>query len=489
MLNFLKNSSKFKYLVSISLSKVLLWNIICRFNDESIIKGSDKKETKNAQCETVTSNVKIDVSKTEQAVVISDASFNDGVSSDADSDFIDVPEADADDDLSLLWKSKQPLPVPFLTNPLPLPDASKDFRLEDLKAKPKPFEIVINPLDSHDTSNDIFADIFKQSISEPPDTEECEVTVGVSQKTTTELPTELKSAVPVVPDTSSTEDTSKAPSASNKDLTNILNALDKEMTEIPKIDLCDLTDEVELPKENVHIEDKSISQTVLSEEKKNHIDLTTPSKIVQPFFVRKTPPSSKEKLQNLNDSQTGSPSKASKSLLEAFDSVPEPSVPKSIIREEDTIEQAAQILRENKTTSDLEEMAVQLGQEKRNLEAERNKRDRLGTSITEQMSIECMELLRLFGIPYIVAPMEAEAQCAFLNAINLTDGTITDDSDIWLFGGQTVYKNFFDQNKLVMEFQKSNIKKLFHIDRNEMIQLSILVGSDYTQGTFSFTLS
>lgn len=57
--------------------------------------------------------------------------------------------------------------------------------------------------------------------------------------------------------------------------------------------------------------------------------------------------------------------------------------------------------------------------------------------------------------------MEAEAQCAFLDKIGLTDGTITDDSDIWLFGGKTVYKNFFNQSKHVMEFKAENIQHCF----------------------------
>ena len=70
-------------------------------------------------------------------------------------------------------------------------------------------------------------------------------------------------------------------------------------------------------------------------------------------------------------------------------------------------------------------------------------------------------MLRLFGIPYIVAPMEAEAQCAFFDEIGLTQGTITDDSDIWLFGGRRVYKNFFNQGKYVEFFESEDIQKVF----------------------------
>lgn len=78
--------------------------------------------------------------------------------------------------------------------------------------------------------------------------------------------------------------------------------------------------------------------------------------------------------------------------------------------------------------------------------------------------------------------MEAEAQCAFLDEIQLTDGTITDDSDIWLFGGRTVYKNFFNQAKYVMEFKAENITHNFKLNRQQMILLALLVGSDYTIG-------
>ncbi|XP_063838442.1 DNA excision repair protein ERCC-5 homolog isoform X1 [Ostrinia nubilalis] len=130
----------------------------------------------------------------------------------------------------------------------------------------------------------------------------------------------------------------------------------------------------------------------------------------------------------------------------------------------------------------LNDMAKEVENEQQQLEQEKGRLDRVGRNITEQMTKEAQELLQIFGIPYIVAPMEAEAQCAFLESIKLTDGTITDDSDIWLFGGKTVYKNFFNQKKLVLQFLSERIEKSYNLTREQLILLALLVGSDYTTG-------
>lgn len=58
----------------------------------------------------------------------------------------------------------------------------------------------------------------------------------------------------------------------------------------------------------------------------------------------------------------------------------------------------------------------------------------------------------------MVSPMEAEAQCAHLDLTSQTQGTITDDSDIWLFGGRKVYKNVFNHNRQVEMFRADDIK-------------------------------
>ena len=91
-------------------------------------------------------------------------------------------------------------------------------------------------------------------------------------------------------------------------------------------------------------------------------------------------------------------------------------------------------------------------------------------------------MLRLFGIPYITAPMEAEAQCAALLSLGLVDGIITDDSDVFLFGGGRVLKNMFNQSKTVECYLAPDLKRELSLDCDKLVRLAYLLGSDYTDG-------
>ncbi len=68
--------------------------------------------------------------------------------------------------------------------------------------------------------------------------------------------------------------------------------------------------------------------------------------------------------------------------------------------------------------------------------------------------------MSLFGIPYLVSPEEAEAQCAALEEMRLTHGSITDDNDVFLFGGKTVYRHFFSQSKDLEVYRAMNIESV-----------------------------
>ncbi|EPS64890.1 hypothetical protein M569_09888, partial [Genlisea aurea] len=97
----------------------------------------------------------------------------------------------------------------------------------------------------------------------------------------------------------------------------------------------------------------------------------------------------------------------------------------------------------------LEEEILHLDKESDELGIEQRKLERNAESVSGEMFAECQELLQMFGLPYIIAPMEAEAQCAFMELSNLVDGVVTDDSDALLFGSRSVYKNIFDDRKYV----------------------------------------
>ncbi|OWZ11968.1 DNA repair protein [Phytophthora megakarya] len=126
--------------------------------------------------------------------------------------------------------------------------------------------------------------------------------------------------------------------------------------------------------------------------------------------------------------------------------------------------------------------AAALQKEQQELKKLRSRQMRDTEGITDDMVAEVMALLRLFGVPFLVSPMEAEAQCAALEQLGLVDGVITDDSDIFPFGGQRVYKNIFHHQKFVEAFSARDIKQELGFSREQIIALALLLGSDYTDG-------
>ncbi|KAG8073932.1 hypothetical protein GUJ93_ZPchr0006g42684 [Zizania palustris] len=123
----------------------------------------------------------------------------------------------------------------------------------------------------------------------------------------------------------------------------------------------------------------------------------------------------------------------------------------------------------------LRQEQVYLGNERRKLESH-------AESVSSEMFAECQELLQMFGLPYIIAPMEAEAQCAYMEMNNLVDGVVTDDSDVFLFGARNVYKNIFDDRKYVETYLMKDIESELGITREQLIRMALLLGSDYTEG-------
>lgn len=134
------------------------------------------------------------------------------------------------------------------------------------------------------------------------------------------------------------------------------------------------------------------------------------------------------------------------------------------------------------TKASLEEEMTNLTKERTDLGDEQRRLERNAESVSGEMFAECQELLQMFGLPYIIAPMEAEAQCAYMELENLVDGVVTDDSDVLLFGARSVYKNIFDDRKYVETYFMKDIETELGLTRDKLIRMAMLLGSDYTEG-------
>ncbi|NXI31410.1 GEN endonuclease, partial [Sterrhoptilus dennistouni] len=106
---------------------------------------------------------------------------------------------------------------------------------------------------------------------------------------------------------------------------------------------------------------------------------------------------------------------------------------------------------------------------------------RTGRSLFKAKLKECLELLECLGVPWVQAAGEAEAMCAYLNAKGLVDGCITNDGDAFLYGAETVYRNFAMNAKdpHLDSYTMSSIKEKLGCDRESLIGLAVLLGCDY----------
>ncbi|WCJ23135.1 Flap endonuclease GEN-like 1 [Euphorbia peplus] len=97
-----------------------------------------------------------------------------------------------------------------------------------------------------------------------------------------------------------------------------------------------------------------------------------------------------------------------------------------------------------------------------------------------RMVEECVELLRLFGMPVLKADGEAEALCAQLNSQGYVDACITSDSDAFIFGADCVIKSLKPNSVEPFEcYLMSEIEAGLGLKRNHLIAISLLVGNDH----------
>lgn len=104
------------------------------------------------------------------------------------------------------------------------------------------------------------------------------------------------------------------------------------------------------------------------------------------------------------------------------------------------------------------------------------------TTVDNELLEDFRVMLTCMGIPWMTAPGEAEAQCAWLQAEGHVDSVITDDNDVFLFGATRVYRHFFNNRQRISLFLGRDIERELSLDRGLLVVLALLLGSDYCVG-------
>ncbi|KAF2819754.1 flap endonuclease 1 [Ophiobolus disseminans] len=102
--------------------------------------------------------------------------------------------------------------------------------------------------------------------------------------------------------------------------------------------------------------------------------------------------------------------------------------------------------------------------------------------VTREHNEECQQLLKLMGIPYIIAPTEAEAQCATLARGGKVYAAASEDMDTLTFDTPILLRHltFSEQRKEpILEIHLDKVLEGLGMEREQFIDLCILLGCDY----------
>ncbi|XP_028205653.1 flap endonuclease GEN-like 2 isoform X3 [Glycine soja] len=124
---------------------------------------------------------------------------------------------------------------------------------------------------------------------------------------------------------------------------------------------------------------------------------------------------------------------------------------------------------------------VQVAQNETNLQKATSLQRNMGSEFSCMIK-EAKVLGMALGISCLNGIEEAEAQCALLNFESLCDGCFSSDSDIFLFGARTVYRDICLDGGYVVCYEMTDIERKLGFGRDSLIALSLLLGSDYYQG-------
>ncbi|PCH40181.1 PIN domain-like protein [Wolfiporia cocos MD-104 SS10] len=104
--------------------------------------------------------------------------------------------------------------------------------------------------------------------------------------------------------------------------------------------------------------------------------------------------------------------------------------------------------------------------------------------VTREHNEECRRLLKLMGIPLVVAPSEAEAQCAELARGGKVYAAGSEDMDTLTFNAPVLYRHLTFSEARKQPISEINLEKALEglqMNMTQFIDLCILLGCDYLE--------
>jgi len=138
----------------------------------------------------------------------------------------------------------------------------------------------------------------------------------------------------------------------------------------------------------------------------------------------------------------------------------------------------------NKTIEDRKEIRKKALEkmETAKTEEEKIKYFKRSASISKEQWEQCRDLLQIMGVPYVIAPEEADSQCAYLAKNNLVDAVYTEDMDILTFGSPKIVRNLTSHKIETTEIILKDVLEKLDLNQDQFIEFCILLGSDYLNG-------
>ena len=94
------------------------------------------------------------------------------------------------------------------------------------------------------------------------------------------------------------------------------------------------------------------------------------------------------------------------------------------------------------------------------------------------------DIFNILGIPYFIAPLEAETMCAHMCISNLCDGVVSEDTDVLAYNTPKFLTKLNTGNSTCIEISVEDILKELEITYEQFRDLCIMCGTDYNSNIF-----